>query len=164
VSSSRTMVLPPALQAAKAATKALIRAVGGQEAAAAETGKSHSRFACYGLPNTLDFIPVNDVHALEAVTHGLAGHPHVTRWLAREAGYALVRLPQAPGGTSDWHQAMGAVSKEVGEIIERLCTMLADGKVTGAEVREGHLRDEIRDAQERLAQLDALAAQAEADQ
>lgn len=156
----RTVILSPDQQGLKVATKALIRAFGGQEAASAETGKSQSQLCQYGLTNTPLFAPIDVVATLEDRTHGTAGHPIVTRHMARRQGYALVRLPQAPDGDCDWHRAMGAVSKEVGDIIQRLCEALADGKVTGSEVRAGRVREEIAEAQERLAQLDALAVRA----
>lgn len=156
----RTLSHPPELQAGKAAFKALVRAFGGQEAAAEHTGRTQSRLSDFGNPHTPDFPPVEIVQALEAATHGQSGHPHVTRWLARSAGYALVRLPTAAAGDSDWHQAIAAVSRETSESIERVCAALADGKVTAAEVASLRIREEIAEAQERLAALDALAAQA----
>lgn len=155
------MALPPDLQAGKAATKALIRAFGGQEAAAAETGKSQSRFAAYGLATVADFIPINDVHALEGRTHGAPGHPHVTRWLAREAGYALVRLPTAIAGSTEFHRAIGAVSKECGEAVQLVCEALGDdNRVTAGEVREKKIVENIDEAVERLMELRDLAVNA----
>lgn len=160
MTATRTIIHPPELQALKESTRALVRAFGGQEAAEELTGRSQSRFSDYGNRNTPDFMPVDLVLALEACTLGAAGHPQVTRLLARNAGFALVRLPQAPAGDTDWHQAIAAVSRETSESIERVCTALSDGKVTAAEVRNLRIREEIAEAHERLAALDALAAQA----
>jgi len=157
MSGERTIQLPPALQAGKAATKALIRAAGGQEAAAAETSKSQPRLSAYGLPNTDDFIPIDTVAALEAVTHGLPGHPHVTRWLAREAGYDLVRRPTAPAAAGDWHAALAAVSKESGEAVSLVLGALGDGMVDKAEVRSQRILENIDEAIEKLVALRALA-------
>jgi hypothetical protein len=159
--SDRTITHPPHLQAGKAATKALIRAAGGQEAASAETHKSQPRLSSYGAPNTADFIPINDVAALEAITHGAPGHPPVTRWLARQAGFTLVKLPTAPGGFTDFHRAIGAVSKEVGEAVELVCEALGnDNQVTADEVRDGRIVENIDEAIERLLALRALALNA----
>lgn len=159
MSTERTVSHPPALQAGKAATKALIKAAGGQEEAERFTGRSQSRLSSYGLPNTDAFITIDNVRALEAVTHGLPGHPHVTRWLAREAGGVFVTLPTAALADTDWHVEMAAVSKEVGDVIQRICLALADRTVTASEARS--IRSEIKDAQEHLAMLDALAERAE---
>jgi hypothetical protein len=161
MSCDRTLSLPPHLQAGKVATKGLIRAAGGQEAASAETHKSQPRLSSYGATNTPDFIPINDVAALEAVTHGTPGHPHVTRWLAREAGFALVKLPTAPVGFTDFHRAIGAVSREVGEAVELVCDALGDdNQVTKREVREKKIVENIDDAIERLIALRGLALDA----
>ncbi|QAY77902.1 phage regulatory CII family protein [Sphingosinicella sp. BN140058] len=161
MSTDHTVQNPPALQGAKAATKALIKAAGGQEEAEGFTGKSQSQLSKYGLPNTDVFITIDAVIALEAVTHGMAGHPHVTRFLAQQAGGVFVRLPQASAGATDWHVHMGAVSKEVSDVIQGICEALADQSVTPAEARK--IRAEIAEAQERLSLLDALAKRAEGD-
>jgi hypothetical protein len=134
--SDRSLILPPDLQAGKAATKALIRAYGGQEAAAAERGKSQSRFCAYGLPNTDDFMPIDDVHALEARTHGAPGHPHVTRWLAREAGYELVPRPCAAQPETVWSAFVARLSREAGELMAGVCEDLAtENDVSPAEAK-----------------------------
>lgn len=126
MSDDRTVVLPPHLQAAKAATKALIRAAGGQEAAAAETGKSQPRLSAYGLPNTEDFIAIDTVAALEAVTHGQPGHPHITRWLARQAGFALVALPASTSADEFWSRHVATLLKETGDMISGIGDALQD--------------------------------------
>lgn len=164
MSTERTIHHPPALQAGKAATKALIKAAGGQEEATRFTGmRSQSRLSSYGLPNTDAFMTIDSVRALEAVTHGLPGHPHVTRWLAGEAGGVFVPLPRAVlADAADWHVEMAAVSKEVGDVIQRICLALADSKVTPVEARR--IRGEIQEAQEHLAMIDALAERAESEE
>jgi hypothetical protein len=164
MSGARDLVLPPALQAGKAATASLIRAFGGQEAAAGETGKRQSRFSDYGSPHTADFITIADVRTLETATHGTPGHPHVTRWLARQTGHVLVRLPVGPTAASlDIHVELGAVAKETSEVVQKVCEGLGDGRLDGEDCRRLRIRDEIAEAQERLAALDALVAQVEAE-
>ena len=126
MSADRTVVLPPALQAAKNAFKALTQAVGGQAAAAVETGKSQSRICNYGLTNTDEFAPIDVVRALEAVTHGQPGHPHVTRWLAREAGYVLVAIPSTDLPETIWSQRIAAALREVGALSAGIGDALSD--------------------------------------
>lgn len=161
----RDLVHPPALQAGKAATRALIRAVGGQEEAAPLTGRSQPRLSAYCGPNTDAFIPVDAVLALEAVTHGHAGHPHVTRWLAREAGFALLRLPQfTPAGGGAIHRAVSGVSKEAGELVGLVCDALADdGDLKPHEIRENWIVANIDDAIDRLCELRALVVRIEGE-
>jgi hypothetical protein len=155
----REIVHPPQLQGGKAATKALIRAFGGQEAAAAETGKSQARLSTYGGPNTPDFVGIDVVVSLEGRTHGTPGHPHVTRWLAAEAGYMLVAKPAALLATADWCAALGDAVADFNDVQERLLRALPGG-VSAAEIRAADIRAQIAEAQERLAQLDQLAARA----
>lgn len=156
--SARNLTLPPQQQALKTACRQLIRAFGGQEAAGEELGCSQSRLSDWGNPNTADFMPVGAVLRLEAATHGTAGHPHVSSWLARAAGFVLVRLPNAPSGAGSWHQAMGRVAKDVGEVMERICTALSDdGAVSAREVRDGKVIEEIDQAIEQLVAMRALA-------
>ncbi|SMF70647.1 phage regulatory CII family protein [Allosphingosinicella indica] len=130
----RMVQLPPELQAGKARSKSLIRAAGGQEAAAEVTGKSQARMSSCGVPNTADFLSIADVRSLEAVTHGTAGHPLVTRWLASEAGYALVRLPGAGQPETAWSQRAAKLLREGGDIISGIGAALEnDNDVCGKE-------------------------------
>lgn len=165
MATERDIVHPPALQAGKAATKALIRAAGGQEAAEELTGKSQPRLSAYGGPNTDAFVPVDVVLALEAVTHGQPGHPHVTRWLAREAGFALLRLPRhVDGGAGGIHRAVSGVSKEAGEAVGLVCEALADdGELSPREIREKKIVANIDEAIDRLCDLRALVVRIEAE-
>lgn len=161
MSADRSIVHPPHLQAGKAATKALIGAFGGQDAAEAETGRAQSRFSAYGGPNTPDFMPLDLIDTLEDRTVGMPGWPHVTRWLVRRRGGIFVRLPDRAPCLGDLQCELGAVSRETGDVLVALGDALRDGRVTRAERATIHA--EIAHAQERLALLDALLAQGEED-
>ncbi len=150
---------PPQLQQLKAATKALIRAFGGQEAAEAATGRSQSQLSNYGGPNAPGFAPVDVVLSLEAATHGTPGHPHVSRFLAGQAGYLLVAKPAALPADGDWCAALGDAVSEFSDVQERLLRALPGG-VSAAELRQGDIRGEIAEAMAALARLDVLAARA----
>jgi hypothetical protein len=141
VSGERDIVHPPELQGLKRASKALIRAAGGQEAAAAETHKSQSRFAAYGLPNTPDFMGIDTVLALEGVTHGTPAHPAVTRMLARQAGYGLVRLPDPALGETKWSALVARLAHEGGELMSGVCEDLASGNDVSREEAQRRLAD-----------------------
>jgi hypothetical protein len=162
MATERNIVHPPALQAGKAATKALIRAAGGQEEAAPLTGRSQPRLSSYCGPNTDAFIPVDAVAALEAVTHGHPGHPHVTRWLAREAGYALLPLSRfRSAATGELHRAVGRVAKEANDVVATTCEALADGKLDKAESRRKRIIPNIDEAIDRLCELRCLVVEIE---
>ena len=156
MSGPRDIALPPVLQAAKAATRALISAFGGQEAAEAETGRAQSRFSAYGGRNTPDYIPLDLVDALEDLTFGLPGWPHITRWLCRRRGGVFVRLPDAVPGPKDLQCELGAVSKETGDVLVSLGEGLRDNSLDAAE--RAASRGEIAEAIERLVLLDMMLA------
>ncbi|MES2138000.1 MAG: hypothetical protein V4502_13205 [Pseudomonadota bacterium] len=132
MSGDRDIVLPPRLQAAKAAFRDLVDAFGGQEATSAETGKSQSRISAYGHRNMGDFPPVDVVARLEASTAGSAGHPHVTRWLARQAGYALVSLPDPSAPSMQWTAIISELTRATGQLSSALLDDLSDGPDIGA--------------------------------
>lgn len=127
--------LPPKLQSLKGAVGDLIRAFGGQEAAAAETGKSQSQINRYQNVNSEDFAPVHVIAALERATQGLTGAPHVTRWMARDLGFALVKLPGVDDATV-WGRRGGQLMKEAGDIINGIGRAIeGDGDVDPGEAK-----------------------------
>lgn len=129
---ARDVTLPPQLQALKGASAALVRAFGGQEAAAAELGRAQSRLSDWGNPNTPDFMPVDVVLRLEAATHGTPGHPHVSGWLARASGHAVTRLPEAGAARADGAallRALGEHAASAHAASEAVLAAVADGRV-----------------------------------
>jgi hypothetical protein len=144
MSHERDLVLTPRQQAAKAAFRDLVDAFGGQVAAAAETGRSQSRICAYGHRNMADFAPVDVVECLESRTDGTAGHPHVTRWLARQQGYGLVRLPDPGANATSWGLLASRLAKEGGDLTSGICADLADDN----DVSPAEARARLRDAAE----------------
>lgn len=158
MSADRNMVHRPADQALKVAWRKLVEAYGGQVAAAAYLGRGQSLISDYGNVNTAPFAPVNLIAALEAVTHGLPGHPIMTRELARAAGYMLVPMPQAEGvSTGAVMQLVAAQAKEAGGVTASAIDALADGHYSAAEIAD--TRAKLALAQQHYAVLDALLAQ-----
>lgn len=146
-----SVLLPPRLRAGKAAFRELVAAFGGQVAAADETGKSQSRICDYGHRNCPDFAPIDVVVRLESETAGCADHPAVTRWMARQAGFALVKLPDVEflsarssgfGGPPDrlhsnWGLLVSNLAKEAGTVTSGICADLADDNdVSPEEARQ----------------------------
>lgn len=155
------MTACPANQALTLAQARLIRAVGGQDAA---TGfcriNRHQTLSDYGNPDHGAQMPVDVVRDLEAVTRGLPGAPHVTRELARQAGFALFSLPAAKPEGVAWPQHLACIAKETGEMVASLAKALADGKVDQAE-RQALLKHADKAIDSVIALRAALAAAAE---
>jgi hypothetical protein len=136
----------PDKQALKNASKRLGQAAGGIEAAANYCRVGKTLLGDYGSPNNETFMPVDVVADLEAVTHGTAGWPLVTRMLAAEAGCALVELPKPTAPDANWFAQLGKLCSETGDVINRLGEALADGNVCGKDVRRLNLVSECDDA------------------
>lgn len=107
-------------QALKRAFSELVEAVGGQVKAAPFTRfirhQALSDFGNLSEEHEARFAPIDAVADLEGVTHGHAGHPHVTRRLARQAGYALVPLPRPRGGGADIAGHLQAIIRESADV------------------------------------------------
>jgi hypothetical protein len=136
----------PDKQALKLASKRLGQAAGGVEAAANYCRVGKSLLSEYGSRNNETFMPIDVVADLEAVTHGTAGWPLVTRMLAAEAGCALVELPKPTAPDANWFAQLGKLCSETGDVINRLGEALADGNVCAADVRKLNLLSECDDA------------------
>jgi len=91
MSTPRDLQLAPRDQALKAATRALVGAAGGQEAAAAFTRRRQSTVSDWCSPNTPAFIPADAIARLVEVTYGLPGQLDLVRRLAEITGHLLVR-------------------------------------------------------------------------
>ncbi len=129
----RTARVPPVDQLLKNGSDTLVRAFGGQDAAAAHLGTRQQRISDCVRPNTPDFLRINEVAALEDATHGSLGHPAVTRALARRQGFMLVRQPVAPTGDGDLLKLLGDLAGENGDIAKAVLSAIADKKITAAE-------------------------------
>lgn len=125
--------LSPDDQMLSAAAKALIRAAGGLEAAAEATGVSKSTLHRYSSVTCAEQMPVHVVAALEAVTHGSADHPQVTRVLARRAGYTLYRRAEDSDPCADLLGQLAVQAKESGDIANQVCLAIRDGAVEPGE-------------------------------
>ena len=147
-------------QALKAATRRLVAAVGGQEAAVSFTRfVRHQALSDFGNPageHAARFIPADAIADLEALTHGTPGHPVVTRTLARLQGFDLVPLPKPRSGPTDFAEHLQAIIRETADVTVSLSCRLRDTP-NAADVAE--LRREITEAQQALVELDAALAQ-----
>lgn len=152
---------PPELLALRAATGALVRAVGGQEACVgfATRIKRHQTFSDMAAPEGDKWMGVDTVVELETVARGTPGWPQVTRYLAQQQGAVLVMLPPVPdqfGGAL--HAAIAGLAKEAGDVVSETIQRLADGKFCGAD--KAAALKEIDEAAQQLMTLRALVEQA----
>ena len=133
-----TDVLPPSQQALKVAARSLVQSVGGGEAAAGFCRVSQQVLSTYGNVNIATaFMPIDVVVALESVTVGLPGAPHVTHALATAQGFALVPLPEARPTGKSWIAHVCCLSKDVADIIGPLAAK-AEGGITKKDIRDGN--------------------------
>ena len=151
MSACNTVQLPPDLQRAKAAFKRAVAAAGGQIDAGKAAGRNQSQISHYTNENTDAFAPLDVVLAIENVTRGTPGHPHVTRFLALEAGFGLFKLPGEAGAGTIWAQHGAAIAKEANEVVSKLCLDLADGDVDPREAKR--LLPDVDEAIEALVAL-----------
>lgn len=127
------IVLPPDQQELKTACRALVRAFGGQEAAASRLGTRQQRISDCINPHTESFLRVDEVAALEHETVGMPGHPHVLATIARQLGYELVRTPTITSNGRDLLQLFAHQSKETADLAQAIVAAHADGEITGEE-------------------------------
>lgn len=125
MSAVRDARLSPADLALKLATREAVKAAGGQEFAAQETGRTQSRISDWGNPNVPEFMPIDAVRKIEALGAGSPGHPHITAALARSAG---VPLGDAIGGAEQAEGAAVHLSRlavESSDVIRALAAQVA---------------------------------------
>lgn len=118
----RSVILPPDRQELKVAFAQLRRAFGGQAEAGEATGYRQQEISDWERPNVAQFPRLDAVLALEAMTVGTPGHPHVTRLAARRLGFSLV--PVAPGGRADCLKTgLARIAGELGDLSEAIVAM-----------------------------------------
>jgi hypothetical protein len=95
MTTDRTRRLSPSELALKLACRDAVRAAGGQVFVAEQTGRCQSRISDWCSPNTSEFMPLDVIAKVEALSAGAPGHPHVTRTLARASEGSFVPCPAA---------------------------------------------------------------------
>lgn len=133
-------------QALKTATRALVKACGGIEAASSLTRVSKSEVGRY-QESCGAFMPIDVVADLEEAT----GKAFVTEQLARQAGCVL--LPLAPrSADAAWAKRLSDIGAEMGDVFRRTGEALSnDGKIDSREA--GALISEVNEAMQTLADM-----------
>lgn len=139
-------VLPPPLQAMKVAARGLVQAVGGGEAAAGFCRVGQQVLSTYGNVNVAAaFMPADVVMALEAITVGQPGWPHVTRALASAAGCTVLPPPDGRPEDKTWVEHICSLTKEMSDVIAPISAAACRGGITAGDVAAG---DWLREADE----------------
>lgn len=134
----------------KAGTRLLISEIGTVDASAEFADKSKSQMHRYQSVTDPDFMTIDTVAVLE----GQAGvTPHVTRALAAANHHILVACPALAAKDGPWVRQLGDLAREAGELMSKLGTALADGKITRAEIEKLQLRLDVAGLQSVLANI-----------
>lgn len=150
MSAGRSIIHPADLMGLKRASGAVIRAIGGVEAAAGHVRIGRSRLSDCQTPHTDAFLPIDVAMTLEAVC---PDGPMISAYLARHAGHVLIKLPEARANAGDYLRAIGSIMGGSGSLSVAMATALADRKVDAREAKV--LREQIYAVQVHLAGLDA---------
>ena len=103
----------------KRATRQLVDAVGGGERGAGLCRVRQQDLSDYGNRDVSSrFMPADVIRDLEAV----APRPLVTEALAIEAGYSLVKLPEATVTAGNWPEMLARFGKESGDVVAKVAT------------------------------------------
>lgn len=111
----------------KTATRNLLCALGGAEAAACGSRSGRSLWGDYGNPNSPRFPPIDVVLDAEAE----CGRPFVTETLARLHGYLLV--PIVPRGEGEVREQLARFAESAGGVMSEGYRALADDVITPEE-------------------------------
>lgn len=130
----RSVSLPPDLLEIKAASRALVRAYGGQLAAAKRLKTSQQRVSDCCSRDKDVFLRLDQVATLEAETNG-PDHPHVTTVLARLHDLELVELSPCAASGRDLLRLFAKQSRSCGELAQKILDAHADNIVTPDEAK-----------------------------
>lgn len=146
--------MTPEMLDLKLATQAMIKGVGGLEAAADFSRLGKSRLGeCQSHNHPESFVPIDVVASLEPLARERSGWPHVTRALCRRMGGVFVEQPYVRATGADLLTLLAKHAQESADVSRAICEAVADGKVSPAEARR--TRIEVAQAMELLALLDA---------
>lgn len=136
MSVERNITLPPEQQEIKEACRALVKAYGGQDAAAKRLGTRQQRISDCCSTSTDAFLRVDEIAILEAETVGYPGHPHVTAVLARQRSRELVPTPNIAATGRDLLVLFAKQSKGNSKLAEKILDAHADDQVDAGEAAQ----------------------------
>ncbi len=147
------------------ATKRAVEAAGGLDRCVQETPVGRSQLSRCCSVNDRDSVTVRDAVTIDQLGVAIAGQPFILRAMAREQGFALVRLPQGVADGTGLHQRVVAMTRDLGDVAEEFM-MATSSSSPGAEkivVEEARrMRDEAmllaEDVAGFIASCDAIIA------
>ncbi|MGK2872395.1 MAG: hypothetical protein ACSLFL_09085 [Alphaproteobacteria bacterium] len=122
----------------KQATKRLIKACGGLEAASMVTRVGHSELARYYDPSEKLFMPIDVVADLEAIS----GNAYVCQSLAHMLGFSLVPLqpPEMLEPSHHWTALIAQLGEETASTLRQIGAALTDhGTLTAQSINHYQL-------------------------
>lgn len=136
MSVERNITLPPEQQEIKEACRALVKAYGGQDAAAKRLGTRQQRISDCCSTSTDAFLRIDEIAILEAETVGYPGHPHVTAVLARQRSRELVPTPNIAATGRDLLVLFAKQSKGNSKLAEKILDAHEDDHVDADEAAQ----------------------------
>lgn len=136
MSVERGVTLIPEQQEIKEACRALVKAYGGQEAAAKRLGTRQQRISDCCSTSTDAFLRIDEIAILEAETVGYPGHPHVTSVLARQRSRELVPTPNIAATGRDLLVLFAKQSKGNSKLAEKILDAHEDDHVDADEAAQ----------------------------
>lgn len=133
MSTDRAAALPVEAQELKTACGQLVRAYGGQDAAAERIGRRQQHVSDCCSKQQDKWLRIDEIATLESETIGHPGHPHVTHLLARRGGFELVPTPTIAATGRDLLRLFAHQSKQTSDLAEAVLDAQADGVVTPEE-------------------------------
>lgn len=137
----------------KQATRHLVKACGGLEAAAAVTRVGHSELSRYYDPREKLLIPADIIADLERD----CGRPILTQTLANLIGFELVQLPHTAGNRDDchhWSALLALLGEETAALLQNLAKGLADhGTLSEDAIADNRLIEHLDNLLETAIQL-----------
>lgn len=132
-----------------AATKQAIKAAGGLEDCARETGLSTSQISRCSSRDHRDSLTLRAAVTIDDLSHGAPGAPHILRAFGRLMNCVVIPMPDGPADADGLLQSVMELTAELGDVAQSIRAALSDSVITDRE-REAAL--------DQLDELDAASA------
>jgi len=140
----------------KRAFAEVVKGAGGVEASAGFCRVGKSVLSDQSRPESESFPAIDVVADLEPLARNRPGWPHITRELAGQLGFALVKLPEALPDGADLLILLGGLGQSFGQVSSEVCDALSDGRVQPPEATR--IRALLRQQIEIAVRMDAVLA------
>lgn len=138
----------------KSAAIDAVEAAGGIEASGLVTLRGKSTVGRWHTANVADLPTVDSALLLDRVSVARGAQPRITRAMAHELGYSLVKSAVGSAAPASLLAAQVAIVREGGDVQVAIAEALADNRIDSGERRR--IRNEIADLMEALHVLDSI--------